>query len=122
MLLGHALLGLILFFALYGASEYTFTRMGWAFPPALGGIVLLFVLMAAYRCVPKPVSIASAPLLKHMSLFFLPAIVAIANYTDLIKAYPLALLLAIVVSTLVSLALTAIIANKLMHVLANNEH
>ena len=55
-----------------------------------------------------------------MSLFFIPAIIAIVNYIDVILAFPLALLLAIVVCTLVSLLLTAFIAQKLMQQLNEN--
>jgi holin-like protein len=65
--------------------------------------------------VPKVISNAANPLLAHMSLFFIPAIVAIVNFTDLIAAFPLALFFSIVVSTLISLALTGWISQLLMH-------
>jgi holin-like protein len=50
-----------------------------------------------------------------MSLFFIPAIVAIVNFTDLIAAFPVALFFSIVVSTLVSLAITGWVSQRLMH-------
>ncbi len=66
---------------------------------------------------PDAISKAANPLLAHMSLFFIPAIVAIVNFFDLIASFPLALFLSVVVSTLFSLAITAWISQRLMHML-----
>jgi holin-like protein len=84
-------------------------------PPALLGIAVLFISLLLLKKVPKSVSVAASPLLAHMSLFFIPAIVAIVNFIDIIVSFPLALFLAIVVSTLISLAITALISQRLMH-------
>jgi holin-like protein len=89
-------------------------------PPALLGIAVLFVFLLLIKRVPKCISIAAGPLLAHMSLFFIPVIVAIVNFTDLLAAFPLALFLSIVVSTLVSLAITAVISQRLMNALNSN--
>ena len=81
------------------------------------GIAALFVGFVTIKCIPKSIEIAAKPLLGNMSLFFIPAIVAIVNFTDLITAYPLALILAIIVSTLVSLVITALVSQRLMYML-----
>ncbi|MFW8592284.1 CidA/LrgA family protein [Glaciecola sp. 2405UD65-10] len=86
-------------------------------PGAILGIFVLLVALVLFRRVPNSIELASKPLLTYMSLFFVPAIVAIVNYTQLILQFPWALFLAIVVSTLLSLGLTALIAQKLMHAL-----
>lgn len=90
-------------------------------PPAIVGIIVLLVALFAFNCVPKPIAAASSPLLRHMSLFFIPAIVAIVNFVDIIQAFPLALLLAIIVCTLLSLVFTALLAQKLMAHMVINE-
>lgn len=84
-------------------------------PGAILGIFVLIIVLVLVRSVPSSIELASKPLLTYMSLFFVPAIVAIVNYTQLIQQFPWALFLAIVVSTLLSLGLTALIAQKLMH-------
>lgn len=81
------------------------------------GIAVLFLGFITIGCVPRSIELAAAPLLGHMSLFFIPAIVAIVNFIDLIVAFPLALILSIVVSTLISLAITALISQRLMYML-----
>jgi holin-like protein len=81
------------------------------------GIAALFIVFVTIKCIPKSIEIAATPLLGHMSLFFIPAIVTIVNFTDLITTFPLALILSIVVSTLVSLAITALISQRLMFML-----
>jgi holin-like protein len=108
-------LGLLLLISLYAAARCITSLYGLSFPPAILGIVALFIGLIALRRVPKSVYGAGKPLLAHMSLFFLPAIVAIVNYTDLVQQFPLALFLAIVITTLMSLALTALLAQWLMH-------
>jgi holin-like protein len=81
------------------------------------GIAALFIIFITIKCIPTSIEIAAKPLLGHMSLFFIPAIVAIVNFTDLITAFPLALILSIIVSTLVSLAITALLSQRLMFML-----
>ena len=81
------------------------------------GIAILFIGFVLAKCVPKAISLAATFLLSHMSLFFIPAIVAIVNFVDLISIFPLALILSIVVSTIISLAITALISQRLMYML-----
>jgi len=99
---------------LFGISEYLLALHNIAVPPAILGIAVLLFGLIALQCMPPSIQYASKPLLMHMSLFFIPAIVAIVNYIDIIVTFPVALFLAIVLSTLISLAITAFIAQKLM--------
>lgn len=103
--------------SLFFLAEYLLNHFQISTPPALLGIAALFIVFVTIKCIPKSIEIAAKPLLGHMSLFFIPAIVAIVNFTDLITAFPLALILSIIVSTLVSLAITALISQRLMFML-----
>lgn len=109
--------GLIILVGLYVIAQYVSEFYALSMPPAILGIAALFIFFIVVQRVPKSIRLAGQPLLTHMSLFFIPAIVAIINYLDLIKAFPLALLLAVVITTLISLAITAWIAQHLMHAL-----
>ncbi len=110
----HILLGVIVLSAIYLLSVAIGGFVAIAFPPALIGIVLLFTLLMALRRVPVVIADSSGVLLRHMSLFFLPAIVAIVNYKTLIAQYPLAMLMAVVISTIFSLGVTGVVANALL--------
>ena len=108
-------MGLFFLGVLFFMAEYLLLQININVPPALLGIAVLFCSLLLIKSVPKVISNAANPLLAHMSLFFIPAIVAIVNFTDLIAAFPLALFFSIVVSTLISLALTGWISQLLMH-------
>jgi holin-like protein len=103
------LIGLLFLSILFFVAKYLLLQVNINVPPALLGIAVLF------KDVPKAISKVANPLLAHMSLFFIPAIVAIVNFIDLILAFPMALFFSIVVSTLVSLAITGWISQRLMH-------
>ena len=109
------LIGLFLLSFLFFVAQYLLLQVQINVPPASLGIAVLFCGLLWIKGVPKAISNAANPLLAHMSLFFIPAIVAIVNFIDLIVAFPLALFFSIVVSTLVSLAITAWISQRLMH-------
>ncbi|MFT4654777.1 MAG: holin-like protein [Patiriisocius sp.] len=111
------MIGLFFLSALFFVAKYLLLHFEINIPPALLGIAVLFCSLLLYKCVPDAISKAANPLLAHMSLFFIPAIVAIVNFFDLIASFPLALFLSVVVSTLFSLAITAWISQRLMHML-----
>jgi holin-like protein len=111
------LIGLFCLSALFFGGKYVLLQFNITMAPALVGIAALFVALLLLMRVPIAISKAADPLLGNMSLFFIPVIVAIVNYIDLILAYPLALFLSIVVSTLLSLAITAWLSQRLMRML-----
>lgn len=115
------LIGLFLLSFLFFVAQYLLLQVQINVPPALLGIAVLFCGLLWIKGVPKAIFNAANPLLAHMSLFFIPTIVAIVNFIDLIAAFPLALFFSIVVSTLLSLTITAWISQKLMHVLDNSD-
>jgi holin-like protein len=113
--LNQFLMGLFFLGVLFFAAKYLLLQLKINIPPALLGIAVLFCGMLLMKGIPKVIFNAANPLLAHMSLFFIPAIIAIVNFIDLIAAFPLALFFSIVVSTLISLAITGWISQRLMN-------
>ena len=81
------------------------------------GILGIFLVFISLQCVPKPIDKVGKSLTKHMSLFFVPAIVAIIEYFDVILANVYAIFGAVIVSTMLSLAITAWLSQKLLYAL-----
>jgi holin-like protein len=112
--LAQGILGLCLLIGIFLFSQFIIRHFALTFPPALMGIgILLFGLIVARR-VPKSVALGASPVLQHMVVFFIPAIIGIVAYLDLMMAFPLALFLSIVVSTIVSLFITSWLSAKLL--------
>lgn len=106
--------GLLCLWIIFSICDYLFEIYNIKIPAGLFGIGVLFLWFTINRCVATPIQKAAQPLLTHMSLFFLPAIVGIVNYTDLLFEHAISLILAIVVATLCSLLITALIAQWLL--------
>ncbi len=86
----------------------------WNIPgPVMGMLCLFFALLLSPRLMQK-IEESSHHVLKHMSLFFIPAGVGIMVSASGIAQHWLALLLAVVVSTLLTLAVTAFCMQVLM--------
>lgn len=86
----------------------------WNIPgPVMGMLCLFFTLLLSPRLMQK-VEESSHHVLKHMSLFFIPAGVGIMVSASGIAQHWLALLLAVGVSTLLTLAVTALCMQVLM--------
>jgi len=93
---------LILFWCLgYGLSHYL------ALPPALLGLLLLFIGLLCLGRVPKALAHVSQFCLRHLSLFFIPPLVAAWFYAEQLGDKLWLFLFAIMLSTFVSLCLTA---------------
>ena len=99
--LNQFLMGLFFLGVLFFAAKYWLVQLKINIPPALLGIAVLFCGMLLMKGIPKVIFNAANHLLAHMSLCFMPVIIAIVNFTDLIAAFPMALFFSIVVSTLI---------------------
>ena len=108
------LLGLVLLIGIFILSEHLILYFHLDFPPALLGIGIALLALILLKRVPAPIQVVTQPLLTHMVLFFIPAIVGIVAYFSLIIEFPVALFMAIVVSTFVSLLLTAWLSQYLL--------
>lgn len=74
--------------------------------PVIGMLLLFFALLASPHLM-KKIEESSHHVLKHMSLFFIPAGVGIMVSASGMAQHWLALVLAVVISTLLTLAVTA---------------
>ena len=81
---------------------------GWPVPGAVLGMILLTGLLVVRADWRRYVAPASEPLLSHFSVLFVPAGVGVLVVADRLQENWLALLAAIVVCTLLTLAATAL--------------
>lgn len=79
---------------------------GFAFPGPVAGMVLLFVLLVFRGRIGETVAVASNGILRNLSLLFVPAAVGIVQYGDVIVEFGLALITALVLSTVATLIVT----------------
>lgn len=83
-------------------------------PGPVVGMVLLFAYLTLRGGLPDAMAKASAPLLKHMSLLFIPSGAGILLYLDQVYAEWLAIVAALLVSTLLALLISAWTLSRLI--------
>jgi|TARA_Y100000034_G_C6738329_1_gene327483 holin-like protein len=83
-------------------------------PSALVGLLLLLFILFKFPSVEVSVSTFVTGPLKHMSLFFVPAVMGVSLFWDEISSNALAIGLAIILTTAISLLLTAQVAQRLL--------
>lgn len=109
----NAVVGAILVFAAYYAGLFAVTMLALPIPGPLVGLCLLLGVLLTF----PNLEVATAKFvifpLKHMSLFFVPAVLGVSIYWDDIQANALAVAIAIIFTTSLSLGITAWFAQKL---------
>lgn len=83
-------------------------------PGPVVGMVLLFIYLIIRGFVPTDLGEVAGGLQKYMSLLFVPAGAGVMMHFGLIGETALPIAAALVVSTLVTIAVTALIMNRLM--------
>ncbi|WP_298607205.1 CidA/LrgA family protein [uncultured Thiothrix sp.] len=83
-------------------------------PGPVLGMTLLFISLLLYKRVPLALETASAALLSHLSLLFIPAGVGLILYFDALSKEWLPILVTLVASTLISMALIGLSMQQLM--------
>ncbi|CAE6714657.1 Holin-like protein CidA [Paraburkholderia domus] len=83
-------------------------------PGPVIGMVLFLCLLSASPALAQRVDYVSRGLLNHLSLLFVPAGVGVMALAGAMKGQLIAISLAIVVSTILSIAVSALVAGKLM--------
>jgi holin-like protein len=108
-----ALQGLALLLLLQAIGEALSHSFGWALPgPVIGlGILLLALQWSALR---EPVQAAATLLLSHLSLLFVPVGVGVIVHLELVARHGWALAMALVLSTWIGLAVTAVVLKALL--------
>jgi|SaaInl6LU_22_DNA_1037377.scaffolds.fasta_scaffold00619_19 holin-like protein len=105
--------GILLLAAILALSEWLKISASLAVPAPVLAIVLLVIILLMRGAVPTGLRRVSAVLLRHMALFFIPALVAMVGLLDVLQENIWPLLLIIIVSTVVPLWLTAFIFDRL---------
>lgn len=108
-----ALVGAIVVFAAYYLGLFAVSAMDLPIPGALVGLFLLLGMLLKFPKLEAPTARFVSFPLKHMSLFFVPAVLGVSIYWNDIQANALAIFIAIFVTTSFSLGFTAWFAQKL---------
>jgi holin-like protein len=95
-------------------SLFLFNYFSIPLPPALIGIFILLLLFLLLRRIPDIVTQSARPLLAHMGLFLLPALISVLLYGDLFEQYYVALIIAVLLSTLFSLGITLWLSQRIL--------
>jgi holin-like protein len=110
---GQGLRGLAVLLLCQSAGEALARATGWPLPGPVLGMLLLMGLLA-WPALRAPVGAAAEPLLAHLSLLFVPVGVGVITHLALLAQYGLRMAVALVLSTLVGMAVTALALNALL--------
>ncbi|WP_238114611.1 CidA/LrgA family protein [Vibrio cincinnatiensis] len=111
---GLLTLGQILVLALiWLIADYLVHRFHLPIPANLTGMLLLLVLVFSRVVKVDWLRRGASWLLAEMLLFFVPAVVAVVNYQPLMRQQGLRIMLVLVISTIVVIAVTAWVVDKL---------
>lgn len=106
--------GLLILLGFQLAGELIAQLTGWPIPGPVLGMILLFVTLLIRGGAPKGLDRTARALLKHLSLFFVPAGTGIIAYLALIRQEWLSLSAALVGSTVLAMAVTALTMQALV--------
>ncbi|WP_312241163.1 CidA/LrgA family protein [Pantoea sp.] len=106
-------LQLLLYIGLYVASEQLVAWLHLPLPANIVGMLLLLALIMTRIMPLNWVRSGANWLLAEMLLFFIPAVVAVVNYGDLLRVEGWRICLVIAVSTLLVLASTALVVDRI---------
>lgn len=87
--------------------------LGLPVPGPVAGMVILFALLALHGSVPRDVGAVADTLLKNLSLLFVPAGVGVMAHLGLLGQDWLPISVALVGSTLATIAVTALVMSRL---------
>ncbi|MBT0585104.1 CidA/LrgA family protein [Alteromonas oceanisediminis] len=104
--------GMASLFGYYFGGVWLAEKLPLPLPGALCGLLLLFLTCAICGNVPRFIEYAAKPLLSYLAVFFIPAVLGAWHFRALIVQQWPALLLSVVGSTVVALAITAVVAQR----------
>ncbi|MDO6476622.1 CidA/LrgA family protein [Alteromonas sp. 1_MG-2023] len=114
----HMLAGLAAIFLFYFCGEMLVRVLALPFPGTLAGLLMLLAFQFLRRKTPVVLISGGAPLLRHMAMLFVPAVLGVGVYWQQISENLTGIGLAIIVSTTVSLGLSGWIAQRLLQSVA----
>lgn len=106
--------GITLFLFLQLVGEGLSRAGSWTVPGPVVGLLLLAVLLWRWPRAVAPLENAAATLHKHLALLFVPAGVGVVQYVGLLQQEALPIVVALVLSTVLGLAVTAGVTAWLM--------
>ncbi len=106
--------GLLVLIGFQLAGEFISAQFHLPFPGAVIGMGLLFLYLMIKGSTPKTLSTTSTALFPYIPLFLMPACVGAMGYWSLLQEEWLALLIALTVSTITTIALTPYIMRFFM--------
>ena len=110
----QGVLSLAFLFSIVWFARYLKLLFELPVPAALLGIVIFYIYLMLCGATPRFMANTVQLLLKHMGLFLIPAVISVLAYLAVFTDYAFALFLAIVVSTIISLAVTVMVAKWLL--------
>ncbi|MDF7659913.1 CidA/LrgA family protein [Erwiniaceae bacterium L1_54_6] len=105
-------LQLVLYVGLFMASDKLVGWLHLPLPANVVGMVLLLVLIMTHVIPLRWVKAGANWLLAEMLLFFVPAVVAVVNYSDLLRSEGWRICVVIALSTLLVLAATSLVVDR----------
>lgn len=105
------LIGFLILLLFQFAGELIVVVSGLPVPGPVVGMVLLLAGLIAKGDVPDYLRIPSEALLKHLALLFVPAGVGLMTHLGLLQQDWLAILAALIISTALTIVVTALILN-----------
>jgi putative effector of murein hydrolase LrgA (UPF0299 family) len=115
------LLGVAVLLALPVLGEGTARALGVPLPGALLGMLVLLGALVALGRVPRGLDAASAPLLRHMMLFFIPAVAGVTLHAARVAREWLPFLAAGIVGAALALAVTALTLRWMLRLTGQGE-
>lgn len=117
------MIGALFIFLLFQIlGEVIVHMLGLPAPGPVMGMVLLFLALKWRGALPTTLRTTAETLLSHLSLLFIPAGVGIIQYGALLRDEWLALTVALVVSTLLTVAVTAFVMRVILQYHTHKSH
>ena len=106
------LVAFLVLVGLTGLSSFLVRYYDLPIPAAIIGLAGLFLGLVWLGRVPVALNWVAQLLLRNLSLFFVPATVAVALFKEQLWAHAGVILLTLIITTLISLFITALIAHR----------
>ncbi len=90
-------------------GEFAVSTANIPFPGPVAGMILLFIFLSIKGSIPEALGDVSSALLNNLSLMFVPAGVGVMVHFELLGTDALPLSIALVVSTLLTIVITALV-------------
>ncbi|WP_417534576.1 CidA/LrgA family protein [Marinobacterium stanieri] len=107
------LMGLLILLVCQLLGEWLVLALALPVPGPVMGMVLMLVALILMRRVPDMIRTPSEGLLRHLALLFVPAGVGLTVHAELIAKEWLVILVALVLSTVVTIIVTALVLKRL---------